>query len=144
MDPPNKRRRLAPKVPDPPPPPAAAAPAAAAAAVPTPATTPQQAQYSLEQVSVVNKKNHLCRQLLELTGPRSRRVNTTQCKIPHQHRHRHQHPPPPRPPPLNDMASSPLPGICKMLPCSYTVKCKRRPRTQVPLSCSCVGKMIPR
>ncbi|KUI60601.1 Zinc finger and BTB domain-containing protein 11 [Cytospora mali] len=49
MDPPNKRRRLAPKVPEPPPPAAAPAAAAAAVSVPTPATTPQQAQYTLEQ-----------------------------------------------------------------------------------------------
>lgn len=51
MDPPNKRRRLAPKVPEPAPIPTATATAAAAATVPTPATTPQQAQYSPEQVS---------------------------------------------------------------------------------------------
>ncbi|KAJ0120336.1 c2h2 finger domain-containing protein [Diaporthe amygdali] len=49
MDPPNKRRRLAPKVPEPAPIPTASATAAAAATVPTPATTPQQAQYSPEQ-----------------------------------------------------------------------------------------------
>lgn len=52
MDPPNKRRRLAPKVPEPAPIPTASATAAAAATVPTPATTPQQAQYSPEQVSI--------------------------------------------------------------------------------------------
>ncbi|KAF3760745.1 hypothetical protein M406DRAFT_268730 [Cryphonectria parasitica EP155] len=69
MDPPNKRRRLAPKVAELPPPhsaPQAAPPttaspvsaAAAAASMPTPTVTPQQAQFAAEQVQPSPPERH--------------------------------------------------------------------------------------
>lgn len=138
MDPPNKRRRLAPKPNDPLPSPAAtvatapsppAQPAVPAAPVAPVAAMPHQAKYSTEQV----------RYLLGLVQPAlcpahwltykpSRRVNTTPCKS-------HHHP--------SATTSSPLPDTCRMQQSIFTTRCRGAHATRVPLCCCCDGRRMP-